>query len=159
MKVCFIGHRHIKKNENLISTLKETVISLLKIGATDFLFGSMSEFDNLAWEIVTLLKKDYPYIRRIYVRSAYQYIDNTYTNYLLEHYEETYFPPKLENAGKYSYVERNYEMIDNCEYCIFYYNENHITKNRQQQQRKSGTKIAYEYAIKKKTQTINLYKT
>lgn len=46
--------------------------------------------------------------------------------YLLESYEETYFSPKLEKAGKYSYVERNYEMIDSSTYCVFYYNENYV---------------------------------
>ena len=157
MQVCFIGHRFIEQNEKLISLLKETVLLLIKKGATNFLFGSKSQFDDLAWEVVTLLKKDYPFIKRIYVRSAFQHIDKSYAKYLFEHYEETYFPPKLENAGKYSYVERNYEMIDNSDYCIFYYNKNHITKNGQQQQRKSGTKTAYEDAVKKKKQIINLY--
>ena len=63
------------------------------------------------------------------------------------------------------YIERNYEMINLSTYCIFYYNENYIppieesTKNNlfPPQKRHSGTKIAYNYAIKKKKQIINLY--
>lgn len=102
MKVCFIGHRTIQKDEELISSLKQTIIDLINKGATTFLFGSMSEFDDLSWEIVTTLKTKYPFIKRVYVRSAYRYIDKCYENYLLESYEETYFPPKLESAGKYS---------------------------------------------------------
>ena len=107
MQVCFIGHRGIEKTEELISALKETVVSLINKGATTFLFGSMGEFDDLSWQVVTELKKQYPFIRRVYVRSSYQHINKSYEEYLLKSYEETYFPPKLENAGKYSYVERN----------------------------------------------------
>ena len=79
-----------------------------------------------------------------------------------ESYEETYFPTKLENAGKYSYVKRNYEMIDSSTYCVFYYNENYTPPlNRQALpsfKRTSGTKIAYTYATKKNKNIINLYK-
>lgn len=166
MQACFIGHRTIEKNEELISSLTETVLTLINKGVTRFLFGSMSAFDSLAWEVVSKVKETYPAIKRVYVRSAYRYIDKSYENYLLELYEETYFPPKLEHAGKYSYVERNYEMIDNSTYCVFYYNENYIpplkrsSKNTMllPSKRNSGTKIAYKYAIQKKKEIINLYK-
>lgn len=166
MKVCFIGHRIIEKTEELISSLKETVLSFINKGITTFLFGSMSQFDDLAWEVVTKLKEKYPSIKRIYVRSAYPHIQKLYEEYLLESYEETYFPPKLERAGKYSYVERNYEMIDKSTYCVFYYNENYIAPLKRfsrpnilsRSRRNSGTKIAYNYAIKKKKTIINLYK-
>ena len=89
------------------------------------------------------LKKTYPLIKRVYVRSNYPNIDKSYEEYLLKSYEETYFPPKLENAGKYSYVERNYEMIDNSTYCIFYYNENYVPPFKGPSKRNSVTKIAY----------------
>ena len=163
MQVCFIGHRTIEKNEKLVCALKETVLELINIGVATFLFGSMSEFNNLSWEVVTKVKKEYPHIKRVYVRSAYQYLDKAYKEYLLESYEETYFPEKVENAGKYSYVERNCEMIDNATYCVFYYNENYIPLKKQSKhslpkKRNSGTKMAYEYAAKKEKEIINLYK-
>ena len=166
MQGCFIGHRTIKKTEALVSLLKETVEALIDKGVTAFLFGSMSEFDELSWEVVTKLKEKYPFIKRIYVRSGYPRIDKAYEEYLFELYEETYFPTSLENAGKYVYVERNYEMIDNSTYCVFYYNENYTPPLKQRfkynssmpLRRTSGTKIAYEYAVKKKKTIINLYK-
>ncbi len=166
MRSCFIGHRVIEKTEELKSSLKETIVRLIKMGVTTFLFGSMSQFDTLSWEVVTEVKKEYPYIKRVYVRSSYQSIDKFYEEYLLKSYEETYFPPKLKNAGRYSYVERNYEMIDSATYCIFYYNENYLVplKNKSEynpllsSRRNSGTKIAYKYAVKKKKGIINLYK-
>lgn len=166
MRACFIGHRDIEKTEELTSSLKETVVCLINKGVTTFLFGSMSDFDNLSWEVVTELKKEYTYIKRVYVRSAFQYIEKSYEEYLLESYEETYFPSKLENAGKYSYVERNYEMIENSNFCVFYCNESYIPALKRRpkhnmllsERRNSGTKIAYNYAIKKKKTIINLYK-
>ncbi|MBR2023536.1 MAG: hypothetical protein IJ996_03370 [Clostridia bacterium] len=153
MQVCFIGHRTIEKTEELRVRLKESIIHFINKGATSFLFGSKSAFDHLSWQVVTQIKKEYPFIRRIYVRADYPKIDKAYEEYLLGLYEETYYPPRLQNAGKYAYVERNYEMIDNATYCIFYYNENHVS----QLQRRSGTKIAYAYAVKKKKEIVNLY--
>ena len=158
MQACFIGHRTIKKDEKLISSLKQTIVNLINKGVKTFLFGSMSEFDDLSWEIVTALKAVYPFIKRVYVRATYPHIDKAYEKYILESYEETYFSPKLKNAGKYSYVERNYEMIDNSTYCIFYYNENHAALLKQQYKRNSGAKIAYDYALKRNKTIINLYK-
>ncbi len=165
MKVCFIGHRTIKKTEDCIFALKETVVSLINKGATIFLFGSMSDFDYLAWKVVTEIKEKYPYIKRVYVRSHFQKIDKSYEQYLLKFYEETYFPKKIEKAGKGSYVERNYEMIDNSSFCVFYYNKNYVPTLKPQVNnklskagRKSGTKIAYEYAQRNKKIIINLYK-
>lgn len=162
MQVCFIGHRNLEKTEELISLLRETIVTLIDKGVTTFLFGSKSEFDNLSYKIVTELKSKYPFIKRVYVRSAYPRIDKSYKEYILQYYEETYFPPKLENAGKSSYVERNYEMIDNSTYCVFYYNENYKTPlNRNKifpSSSNSGTKIACKYATKKKKIIINLYK-
>ena len=42
-------------------------------------------------------------------------------------------------------------MIKNSDFCIVYYDETNAPTNR-----KSGTKIAYEYAIKK-SEVINIY--
>ena len=48
MQVCFIGHREIEKNDTLVALLEDTIVSLISNGATTFLFGSMSAFDDLA---------------------------------------------------------------------------------------------------------------
>ena len=61
MQACFIGHRTIEKNEELISSLKETIVILVNKGVNTFLFGSMSEFNDLAWKVVTELKNEYPF--------------------------------------------------------------------------------------------------
>ena len=162
---CFIGHRTIKDKETIEKRLIEKVTTLIKEGVDTFYFGSRSRFDDLAWEVVSKLKEEYQEIKRIYVRSSYAYIDDSYKNYLLESYEDTYMPDGVENAGAASYVERNQAMINSSDVCVFYYDENYLPARRKQSRRalsdyqpKSGTKIAFDYATKKGKKIINIAK-
>ena len=161
---CFFGHRKITETDELKSKLYneiETLITYKKVHT--FLFGSKSQFDDLCYKIVTELKEKYPHIKRIYVRAESPYIDDSYKNYLLESYEDTYYPSKMIDAGKAAYVERNYEMINNSRYCICYYDENYMPPRRKNSRRdltdyqpKSGTRIAFDYARKEELNIINL---
>ena len=149
---CFIGHRTINETEELKSKLYETIEKLIVENSIDtFLFGSRSRFNDLCHEIVTQIKEKYPHIKRIYVRAEYQNIDETYKAYLLENYEDTYYPEKIIGAGKVAYVERNYEMINKSRFCICYYDEQNAPTIR-----KSGTKIAFDYAVKQKKEIIRI---
>ena len=149
---CFFGHRTINETEELKSKLNKIIEKLIVDEKVDtFLFGSKSRFDSLCLELVTELKEKYPHIKRIYVRAEYPYISEHYKNYLLESYEDTYYPKKIISAGRAAYVERNYEMIDNSRFCIVYYDEANAPTTR-----KSGTKIALDYAIKKQKKIIIL---
>jgi len=149
---CFFGHRTINETEELKSKLIEIIEKLIVKEKVDtFLFGSKSRFNDLCLETVTKLKEKYPQIKRIYVRAEYPDINEQYINYLLESYEDTYYPEKIKNSGRAAYVERNYEMIDNSHYCIVYYDEQGAPTTR-----KSGTKIALDYAIKKGKEIINI---
>ncbi len=85
------------------------------------------------------------------MRAEYPYINEQYKNYLLQSYEDTFYPEKIMNSGKASYVERNYEMIDNSFFCIVYYDQKLSPATR-----KSGTKIALDYAIKKGKKIIKI---
>lgn len=155
MIATFIGHRKIQNCERLTAKLKETVLNLIDKKQVDtFLFGSRSAFDDLCLDVVTEIKQSRPHIKRIYIRASNLYIDNDYKTYLLKFYDDTYFPDKIKKAGKASYVERNEHMIDKADCCIFYYNENYLpplkpaTKKRIfSYQPKSGTKVAYDYAV------------
>ncbi len=141
---CFFGHRTIKETDELKAKLIEIIQKLIIDEKVDtFLFGSKSRFNSLCLEVVTEIKEKYPHIKRVYVRAEYPYISEHYKNYLLENYEDTYYPEKIMNSGRASYVERNYEMIDNSYYCIVYYDEQNAPTTR-----KSGTKIAFDHAIK-----------
>ena len=147
---CFIGHREINVTDELKEKLYVLIEHLIIEESIDtFLFGSKSQFDDLCYDIVTNMKKKYPHIKRIFVRAEYPYIDESYKAYLLESYEDTYFPKSVLGAGKASYVKRNCEMIENSCFCIVYYKEDYTPKGR-----KSGTKIARDYAEKKKKTII-----
>ena len=149
---CFIGHRTINETEELKSKLNEIIEKLIVDENVDtFLFGSKSRFNSLCLELVTEIKEKYPHIKRICVRAEYPYISEHYKNYLLESYEDTYYPKKIISAGRAAYVERNYEMIDNSRFCIVYYDEANAPTTR-----KSGTKIALNYALKKQKYIIML---
>ena len=149
---CFLGHRTINETEELKSKLIEIIENLIVDKKVDtFLFGSKSRFNNLCLELVTKIKEKYPHIKRVYVRAEYPYISKQYENYLLKRYESTYYPPKIVNSGKSAYIQRNYEMINNSCYCIFYYDKANARTSY-----KSGTKIALDYAIKKSKNIINV---
>lgn len=162
---CFFGHRKIKETSELIERLtKEIEVLITEKEVRTFYFGSKSQFDDLCHTIVTELKEKYPHIKRIYVRAEFPYIDDSYRKYLLESYEDTYYPEKMIDAGKAAYVERNYEMIDNSSYCICYYDENYAPPRRKNSRRdlldyqpKSGTGIAFDYANKRNLMIYNIF--
>ena len=119
---CFIGHRTINETEELKLMLCDIIEKLIVENSVDtFLFGSKSRFNKLCHELVTKIKEKYPHIKRVYVRAEYPDINEHYKNYLLESYEDTYYPEKIMNSGRAVYVERNYEMIDKSHFCIVYY--------------------------------------
>ena len=162
---CFFGHRKIDETEELKNKLSEIIENLIVNENVDtFLFGSKSQFDDLCHKIVTELKEKYPHIRRVYVRSAFQYIPDWYEDSLLNHYEDTYFPEHMEKAGKASYVERNQEMINKSEFCVVYYDEKYLPPRHKNSRRdlfdyqpRSGTAVTYGYAVKKKKEIINVF--
>ncbi len=150
---CFIGHRKIDTTEDLEKRLYVIIEDLiLNKDVNVFLFGSKSDFDDLCHKIISKLKEKYPYIKRIYVRAEYMYKNDFYENSLRQFYEDSYYPENIIKAGRCAYVERNYEIINKSEFCVFYFDENYAPNKR-----RSGTKIAYDYAVKKKKTVINLY--
>ena len=149
---CFFGHRRIDETEELKSKLLNIIERLIVDEKVDtFLFGSKSRFDSLCLELVTKIKEKYPHIKRIYVRAEYPQINQQYTNYLLESYEDTYYPKHMIGSGRAVYVERNYEMINKSHFCIVYYDEQNVPTTR-----KSGTKIALDYAKKRGKRIISV---
>ena len=72
-------------------------------------------------------------------------------------YDGAMMSDRLWSAGKASYVERNQDMINESDYCVFYYNPKYQPPKRKYSKRsvgdyqpKSGTKVAFEYANQKK---------
>ncbi|MBO5358890.1 MAG: DUF1273 family protein [Clostridia bacterium] len=149
---CFLGHREIKKTNELKKQLSAVIENLiLNENINTFLFGSKSSFNSLCYKTVSEIKEKYLNIKRVYVRAEFAEIDEGYKMYLLERYEDTFFPENILKSGKAVYIKRNFYMIDQSNICVFYYDENYLPKNR-----KSGTKIALDYAIKKNKKVIVL---
>ncbi|MBQ7974452.1 MAG: hypothetical protein IJ300_02050 [Clostridia bacterium] len=161
---CFIGHRKIEETHNLTNHLYNVIENLIvQENVNVFLFGSKSEFNNLCYRVVSRLKEQYRNIQRIYVRAEFPYIDNSYKAYLQKRYENSYYPDKIISAGKAAYIERNYEMINNSKYCIMYYDDSYAPPRRKKSskdltdyQPQSGTKLAYNYAVRK-CNVINVF--
>ena len=134
--------------EELKQQVKEIIEDLIvNHNVLIFLFGSRSDFDHLCHLVVTELKEKYPNIKRI----AYTCRSETCT---LEseraHWEEVYSYFRKEKvtllgveeefghkskytSGRANYVERNQAMINNSDYCVFYYDET-INRNHENTQ-------------------------
>lgn len=176
---CFIGHRKIEKTEKLEKEIYEFVENLIiNENVKTFLFGSRSDFDFLCHSIVTDLKEKYPFIKRVgytcrcesvTLESEREKWEEIYSYFAKEKVhllgvEEEFEHKTKYTSGKASYVERNQAMIDDSDYCLFYYNEKYAPSQRQESggfrlyQPKSGTAIAYKYAKRKKKIIKNFYK-
>ena len=174
-KCSFIGHRTVDDSKQVASILKESITALIeKQGVNTFLFGSRSEFNDICHQVVTELREQYPALTRIAytcrsewacMESEREENERGFSKIMnkeisLKGYEgEVEFDKKYE-AGRASYIERNQAMINDSDVCIFYYNDTYKPKGSG----KSGTKIAYEYAVKKaqkkkgEFEIINIYK-
>lgn len=103
---CFLGHREIFETEGLRAQLYQVIEKLITEEKIDtFMFGSKSRFNSLCYELVTEMKGKYPYIKRVYVRAEFPVIGEEYISYLLERYEDTYYPTRVLGTARASYVK------------------------------------------------------
>ena len=179
-KTCsFFGHRKInitKEQEQKLKVIIEDLI--INNNVTNFLFGSKSEFDSLCHSIVSELKQKHPNIKRIKYtcKSESCLLENEkgkWENILsklekqkitLCAYEKEFEHKTKYSSGKASYIERNFAMIDNSDYCIFYYDENYKPPTRKHKksdafkyQPNSGTSLSFYYAKQKNKFIINIF--
>jgi len=145
----FFGHSELEITDKLKEDLKNLIIKLItqeNFGV--FLFGGFGKFDELAWEIVTDVKKEYPYIRRVFVLTEEKHLNRLKRpKYLLdEEFEEFVFFPLQYNGFNKRIYYRNVEMIKNSDKIIFY------VKNTEN----SGANKTMNYAKKLKKNFINL---
>lgn len=173
-KTCaFFGHRKIDVTEELKLNLLQTIDKLItEHQVVNFLFGSRSEFDSLCHLTVTQLKEKYPFLKRIAYtcksetctlesqREKWEKIYSSVLNkeIILLGVEEEYEHKTKYTAGKASYIERNRAMINNSDFCIFYYDKNYQLEKLYNKS-KSGTALSFVYAKQKKKSIINLFKT
>ncbi len=168
---CFIGHRKIRDKESVFVAVKKTVEGLiLEKGVKTFRFGSKSEFDDICHLAVTELKEKYPDIVRINYPCKSEYavkpnekadLQTRLSRLLkkdirLKDYESSKISNRTINAGKASYVERNQDMMDDSDYCVFFYMQEYELPKGGKSSGQSGTKLAYDYALRKKKTVVNI---
>ena len=160
MKACsFFGHRDTPQTEELKQKVRETVERLIvEEGVDTFLFGSRSKFDELCHIVVTELKEKYPQIQRIAylckhetgclvgegAKMKQQIKQLTGRDVYVSEYEDIRKSDRVNSAGRASYVERNYWMIDESDIIVFKLLIHDMNLN------KSGTFFAHNYAKGKK---------
>ena len=151
MKVAIVGRRKINKSQDLIDKLTKVFVELIENeGADTFLFGSQSQFDDLCYEIVTELRYKYTHIQRIWVRAEYRYCSEDYLRRVLTFYEDTIYPKRVYNAGRFAYIARNEVLVDMCDVLLTYLDS--IYKRNTA----SGTKMTFDYAQKMRKRIINI---
>lgn len=177
-KTCsFFGHRKIHCTEQLKQKVKEVIENLIvNDNVRTFLFGSRSEFDRLCHLVVTGLKEKYQDVKRIVytcrseaciLESEREKWEKIYSHFQKQKIQLLGFEEEFEHKTKYTsgragYVERNQAMINDSDYCVFYYDENYLPEKRKCAKRnidyqpKSGAAIAYAYAKQKKKILINV---
>lgn len=155
---CFIGHRTVCDTPDLRAKIRQTVCRLIESGTVVFLFGDHSDFNALCFAEVTEQKKRYPQIKRIQFRCRYPHPDAYTKRFLSSGYDESIFSIGAENAGKAGYIKRNQALIDESETCVFYFDTAYSPLPTARNPRpKSGTAIAYAYAIRKNKSIVNLF--
>ncbi len=174
---CFIGHRNIVITEELKKEIYGFLESLiLNDNVKVFLFGSKSKFNYLCHCIVTELKEKYPDIKRVgYACLSERFIFESER----EKFNEMIFEltkrkvqycgveeeKRLKTvlvSGRAAYIKRNQAMINDSDYCLFYYNENYVPPQRKNgigyYRPNSGTAIAFKYAKRKHKAIKNFFK-
>lgn len=158
MKVCFIGHRRVEVTEGLRSELRALLLELIREGATEFLFGDHSQFNDLCYDAVTALRQDYPQLR-----TGDPELSDYAKRFFFDGFEDNICPAGVAAAGRAAYVERNQTMIRESDVCVFYYAPAYSPPRRRASkhsvtdyQPQSGTALAYAYAVKLGKRVVNL---
>ena len=146
-KICsFFGHRNVEITDELFAKTTAEIEKSVDFGCRIFYFGGFSDFDALCYKIVTQIKERKPNIKRVFCVPQEKYLRKNAPYFKREDYDEIiYLEPSFEGWYKSIYF-RNCAMIDKSDFIIFY------VENR----KNSGAYKAYQYAIKKKRNVINL---
>ena len=159
MKACsFFGHRDTPQTDELKQKVQEIVERLIvEEGVDTFLFGSRSKFDELCHIVVTELQEKYPHIRRVAYLCKHetgclvgegmdlerQIKDIAGREVRVREFEEIKKSDRVNSAGRACYVERNYWMIDDSSYMVFFINNGKPKEG-------NGTQLAFNYSLAKK---------
>lgn len=137
LKICVIGHTKVNNKNEII---KKFSFLLHRIRQKCFvltcLFGSKSEFNDLCYDVYFELSRKDTNMKSIFYRCKHETawikdkcLVNKQTFHFLgnetfREYDEIVLSKNLLNTTKNSYIQRNFNMIDDSDICIFYYNSN-----------------------------------
>lgn len=143
-KSCSVfGHNKIEFSENLKEILKSVFKNLiLKEQVRYFYFGGFGEFDDLCWQVVTELKREFPNIYRIYCLSDPRHQKPSKRPKWLkaENYEEIVYLDLMFDYWYSRIYYRNCRIIELSDFVIFYVNHSEH----------SGAYKAMQYNMRKK---------
>ena len=149
--VCsFFGHRKIAEKQSVYVEVKKEIRKLIiEKNVNVFYFGKFGDFDEICHKAVSSLKKEFSFIKRIFVFHDERFINKTRRpKYIKDDEYEDFIYFNLSYNYWYSRIYyRNCEMIKHSDIVIFYC-KNDLT---------SGSYKALTYAKKTKKPFINLY--
>ena len=158
---CFIGHRNVKLSIEELNYLKTTINELINSGVVRFLFGSKSKFNDVCFDIVENLQDLYKQIELVgYCCNSEHFclkneksIEDAASKIIGKTIKIKFYNEVVDKncLGKGAYVLRNQKMIDDSDVCVFYCDLNYNPTNF-----KSGTRLAFDYAIKKNKKIFNI---
>ena len=116
-----------------------------------FLLGDYGNFDDAVFDALISLKQYYPYIEIhcILPYKNWASLDWFVNSKIERGYDQCYFLETNNTFEKYAIIERNKKMIEESDFVIFYLDEKISVK--------SGTNLAYKYAISKHKKVFNLF--
>ena len=164
MKACsFFGHRDTPQTDELKQKVRKTVERLIvEEGVDTFLFGSRSKFDELCHIVVTELKEKYPHIQRIAYLCKHEsgclagkgkdeqrrIKELTGRDVYIREFEDIKRSDRINSAGRGAYVERNQFMIQDSDYCIFYFQiQSSLSKQQNSKHKKMIIKRGVEQCM------------
>ena len=143
---CF-GHRDVNITDELRGSVREAISAALDDGVKIFLFGGMSDFDDLVYDIVSEFKKERgdEAIKRIFCFPLDKHLHRAPNWFVKKDYEELTCPAKTFDGWYKSIYFRNCAMIDMSDLVLFFTDDSG----------RSGSYKAYEYALKKHKKCMN----
>ena len=117
---CIFGHRDFMGSEKVEELFKNEIRNCLKMKIFEFYIGDNGNFDMFATGILVTMKKQFPQIKIYLVLSYLKDVNSDIKEYRKENFDEVLYPPLEKVPFKYSIIKRNYWMIDNSDYIIFY---------------------------------------
>lgn len=145
---CF-GHSEVELTDDLVERTSREIDKAIGEGVRTFLFGGISDFDELCYNIVTERRAMYPElnIKRVFCFALEKQLRKPPRWFLKKEYEALECPAKDYDYWFTAIYYRNIAMIDMSDLVLFWV----------QERENSGAYKAYKYALRKRKRIVNLF--